>query len=200
MFLIVLEGLDGVGKTTIASLIHQRYAELEIHAESISFPGREPGTLGRLVYDVHHAPTDFMENTPPPESIQLLHLAAHIATINNVILPLVGKGTIVILDRFWPSLYSYGLTSGGNPKAIEKMVEIEKLFIGNKLNILSFNIQRPNHLNPRLPDNHTDLVSHYEYAFNNLCDFPVVTIENTGSLDDVIEEIFSRCEDFRESR
>lgn len=57
--LIILEGPDGVGKSTLSKdLVRDLNARGE-RAELLTFPGREPGTLGHLVYEVHHEPARF---------------------------------------------------------------------------------------------------------------------------------------------
>ena len=55
--LIVFEGPDGVGKSTLAEHLTSRLRETGIPCNYLAFPGREPGSLGRLVYDLHHDAT-----------------------------------------------------------------------------------------------------------------------------------------------
>ena len=53
--LIVFEGPDGVGKSTLAEHLTGRLREAGVPCEHLAFPGRQPGSLGRLVYDLHLA-------------------------------------------------------------------------------------------------------------------------------------------------
>ena len=52
--LIVFEGADKVGKTTLIEEFTSRLRESGVSSDHLAFPGKQPGTLGRLVYDLHH--------------------------------------------------------------------------------------------------------------------------------------------------
>ena len=47
--LLVLEGPDGVGKTTLAKVLTESLAERGLKTLLLSFPGQEAGTIGALV-------------------------------------------------------------------------------------------------------------------------------------------------------
>ena len=47
--LIVIEGPDGVGKTTLTHALVTRLRHLGFPCHTYAFPGNEPGTLGSLV-------------------------------------------------------------------------------------------------------------------------------------------------------
>lgn len=120
--LIVFEGVDGVGKSTIASATRQALLGQGVHVELLAFPGNELGTLGQLVYDIHHSPA-----APgiPATSVQLLHVAAHVDAIENRILPALSAGKWVILDRFWWSTWVYGIAYGAPHAALKGMLAAE---------------------------------------------------------------------------
>lgn len=46
--LIVFEGLDDVGKTTLAECLIARLNEADIPCKLLAFPGREPGSLAQI--------------------------------------------------------------------------------------------------------------------------------------------------------
>jgi thymidylate kinase len=108
---VVFEGVDGTGKTTFAEAL-ARYYQIqfpEARLLATSFPGSAPGTLGELVYKLHHG---HLEGAPKPRSIagpalQLLHVAAHVDAIVRTIAPMLAAGDHVILDRYWWSTYAY---------------------------------------------------------------------------------------------
>ena len=52
--LIVIEGPDGVGKSTVCRLLIDALTAQGTACELLSFPGKEPGSIGELVYRVHH--------------------------------------------------------------------------------------------------------------------------------------------------
>ena len=77
--LIVFEGPDGVGKSTLAKEVAAVLSGRGTPCDLLAFPGREPGTLGWHVYQLHHDPGLFGIANIPPASLQLLHVAAHLA-------------------------------------------------------------------------------------------------------------------------
>ena len=111
--LIVFEGPDGTGKTTLIEGFAQMRRRLGDKVIVAEFPGRAPGTLGHHVYRVHHNPRQFNIEHLDPASLQVLHVAAHIDAITNVIRPSVESGALVLLDRYWWSTWVYGIDSGG---------------------------------------------------------------------------------------
>ncbi len=52
--LLVFEGPDRTGKTTLANALAARLEDFGYKCIVRSFPGRDEGTLGKVVYDVHH--------------------------------------------------------------------------------------------------------------------------------------------------
>ena len=139
--LFVLEGPDGVGKTTLSQHLATRLSKHQSCLE-LSFPGKRPGTLGRVVYDLHHKHRECGVNTIVPTSKQLLHVAAHIDEIEQIIVPALQSGQIVILDRFWWSTWVYGVETGANRRALRTMIQLEKTFWGTLLPAAVFLITR----------------------------------------------------------
>lgn len=127
MQVIVFEGPDGVGKTTQAKLLCQSLLETKVQSKFFSFPGCHPGTLGELVYRIHHSPEELALQRINPASLQILHLAAHIDAIENDIIPAVADRNTVILDRYWWSLWVYGRIFGVHQDILDGMIEIEKM-------------------------------------------------------------------------
>lgn len=123
--LIVFEGADATGKSTISSNLAQSLSKAGVTTEGLAFPGNQPGTLGKLIYDVHHTPGNFEIDCLTPECLQILHVAAHIDAISSRILPLIKDGVWVILDRYWWSTWVYGIAKGGDPKMMEAMINLE---------------------------------------------------------------------------
>src|SRR4051794_21849861 len=96
--LVVLEGPDGVGKSTVSRALAQRFTKAGMLTELLTFPGRSPGTLGKLIYDLHHSPDAFGVSAVTPTAKQTLHIAAHLDAIERVIIPRLEAGINVILD------------------------------------------------------------------------------------------------------
>jgi dTMP kinase len=79
--LIVFEGPDGVGKTTLSTLVAKYLSSLGVPNRVAAFPGNDPGTLGHLVRGVHHHPQRFATSSIGSTPLQLLHVAAHIESL-----------------------------------------------------------------------------------------------------------------------
>jgi dTMP kinase len=124
--LYVFEGPDGVGKSTLADWFASHLRESGIRCILLSFPGKETGTLGKHVYELHHDLARFEIKTLAPASLQLLHVAAHTDAIENRIKPLLADGTTVVLDRFWWSTFVYGLVAGASRSVLDRMVALER--------------------------------------------------------------------------
>jgi thymidylate kinase len=110
--LVVFEGVDGVGKSTLADALGRYYRLVfpRLSVSSGSFPGAVSGTLDEWVYHLHHRELKGLspESIAPP-ALQLLHVAAHIDGILSWIAPALENGH-VILDRYWWSTFAYART------------------------------------------------------------------------------------------
>jgi thymidylate kinase len=125
--LIIFEGVDAVGKTTLSEELCTYLISKKLPVRLCHFPGSEEGTLGELVYRIHHLhDSEFGITRIEPCSLQLLHISAHVNAIEYEIKPALENGEWVILDRFWWSTYVYGLDSGVNEKSLRSMIEVEK--------------------------------------------------------------------------
>jgi len=106
--LITLEGCDGCGKSTQAALLCARLAACGLPVGPRSAPGavvREPGgtAVGEAVRDILlHGPT-----APAPWTEALLYAAARAELVERVLLPELGAGRVLVLDRFIDSSLAY---------------------------------------------------------------------------------------------
>lgn len=129
--LIVFEGPDGVGKTTLAELLARRLRESGIPCQHLAFPGMTPDSLGRLVYELHHDATALGVSEVSATSLQVLHIAAHVDAIEREILPALRAGEWIVLDRSWWSTWAYGTAHGVSELSLKAMIEIERLQWGS---------------------------------------------------------------------
>lgn len=123
--LLVFEGPDGVGKTTLAERIQSVVASQGVPCVSLAFPGKLPGSLGSHVYRLHHNPERFDIGRLNPVSLQLLHVAAHVDALQEQILPALAAGKCVVLDRYWWSTWVYGLVAGGDRGVLEQIKALQ---------------------------------------------------------------------------
>lgn len=124
--IFVFEGPDGVGKTSLSKMFALHLLEERGDGKVVctSFPGREKGTLGRLIYNVHHNPEEFLITDMCETSLQILHIAAHIDALHRLG-PLLDRGYDVVLDRYWWSPVVYGALFSEYQEALELAVDAE---------------------------------------------------------------------------
>ena len=125
--LIVFEGPDGVGKSTLSLALQKMLTETSVTCEYLTFPGKETGTIGRLVYDVHHDPWKFGLVSLTPASLQTLHIAAHLDVIHQRIRPTIDDGKWVVLDRFWWSTWVYGRADDVDNAILDALIQVERI-------------------------------------------------------------------------
>ncbi|MGC2332218.1 MAG: hypothetical protein WA581_12240 [Candidatus Acidiferrales bacterium] len=140
--LIVFEGPDSVGKSTLVQYLRILLEQDQRASEILSFPGDRPGTIGKLVYDLHHAPGKFGIERISPIGLQGLHIAAHLDAITQTILPAINSGTWVVLDRFWWSTWVYGRAAGIDPRILDSLIYAEKFLWGQFNPSVVFLIER----------------------------------------------------------
>jgi thymidylate kinase len=140
--LIVFEGPDAVGKSTLVQYVKTLLEQDQLPNEILSFPGDRPGTVGRLVYELHHAPENFGIEQISPIGLQALHIAAHLDAIAQAILPALNAGTWVVLDRFWWSTWVYGRAASVDSQVLDSLIHAEKLLWGPVTPSVVFLIQR----------------------------------------------------------
>lgn len=129
--LLVFEGPDRTGKTTLANALAARLEDFGYKCIVRSFPGRDEGTLGKVVYDVHHRSGVFHSIEKISQAaLQVAHTAAHIDEIENKIRPAIAAGNLVILDRFWWSSWVYGTINGVSQAALKLMIRLERQYWG----------------------------------------------------------------------
>src|SRR5215469_5622681 len=97
--LLIFEGPDGTGKTTLSLRLVEWLRSRGRSARYVSSPGQCKGSLGELVYKVHHHPEKFGVEQVDPTARQFLHVAAHIDTLHKTIIPVLERGEIVVMDR-----------------------------------------------------------------------------------------------------
>lgn len=195
--LFVFEGIDGVGKSTLAKGVAEKLQKNKQDVLLLSFPGHEPNTLGNLVHALHHKPFSYDIDNISPTSLQLMHIAVHIDSIEKMILPALVKGTTVILDRYWWSTIAYGVLLGIKRKVLNSMIDLEKLAWSGMKPSKLFLITRDKPFSIELsPKQWTSLSDAYQELFTEeKFSYPVEIIENTKSLNNRIDFIVSHIQD-----
>jgi thymidylate kinase len=123
--LLIFEGPDGTGKTTLSLRLVEWLTSQGHRARYVSFPGRIEGSIGDVVYNLHHSPERYGLRGITPAAKQLLHVAAHIDAIHTTILPALESGANIVMDRFWWSTVAYGKVSGIDPESLRLIIDLE---------------------------------------------------------------------------
>jgi dTMP kinase len=99
--LITIEGLDGAGKSTLATTLAETLAGRGVRMKLL----REPGgvRLSERIRELVKDPS--LEISPPAEA--LLYAAARAELVHERLTPLLEAGTLVLLDRFVDSSLAY---------------------------------------------------------------------------------------------
>jgi dTMP kinase len=116
MSFIVFEGIEGTGKTTLAK---KAYEYLVAKGKSVLYTF-EPtdGVYGKKIREAVDRLTFETEKD--------LFFRDRQEHVNNVIIPSMACGNIVICDRYYPSSVIYQGTMSGNPHSV--LLENEKAF------------------------------------------------------------------------
>jgi thymidylate kinase len=199
--LIVFEGANEVGKSTLAALLYTDLKTKGIECELLAFPGNEDGTLGRHINDLHHGAVRFGVRHIQPTSLQLLHVAAHIDAIETKIIPALSQGKVVVLDRFWWSTWVYGTAHSVSEQSLKLMLDIERSHWEMALPTVVFLMTRRIPLTPlyEMPA-WRNIAALYDDLANRECpQYPIKTVSNDRSLEITYSEISRFVKDLWES-
>jgi len=110
--IIALEGPEGGGKTTQATLLTKNLTDLGYAAEYI----REPGGT-RVGEQVRNVLLDVNNDGMDPWAEALLYAASRAELVDKVLLPKLNEGKVLILDRYYDSSIAY--QGGGRELPVE---------------------------------------------------------------------------------
>jgi dTMP kinase len=117
---VVLEGLDGVGKTTQVALLGAWLDAVGVPHRTVREPGGTP--VGEAIREVALGRTDLDVS---PEAELLLILAARAAVVRDVIRPALAEGRVVIADRYALSTLAYQVRGRGlDEEAVRRANEL----------------------------------------------------------------------------
>jgi len=189
--LFVFEGPDGSGKTTISLAFAKHLSSRGIKCDHLAFPGRDAGTLGKVVHDLHHNPEARGVQSLTATSLQVLHIAAHADAIESRILPALEQGRTVILDRFWWSTWVYGIVSGAQANVLKAMIRAERITWGKVRPDTIFLINRKS---VNQVDSYEELSKEYmNLAAREVRRNRVVHIQNEASIAEALNEVVSQA-------
>jgi thymidylate kinase len=191
--LITFEGPDGTGKTTLSLRLVEWLTSLGHTAGYVSSPGHIEGSLGVLVYNVHHHPEQHGLHGIVPAAKQLLHIAAHIDTLHTTIIPALQSGEIVVMDRFWWSTIAYGKVAGIDSESLRLMIDLELHHWSHRHPTVVFLLERsiPARME-HLPAIHGLLIDAYsEIEANEQGKYPIHRVSTAHSVEESFDDILS---------
>lgn len=197
--LIVFEGPDESGKTTVSKLLVKELHRRGKKCIWLAFPGHEPSTLGAEIYALHHDPR-FAK--APALSVQLLHVAAHVEALQRRILPALAGGTWIVLDRYWWSTWAYGLAAGADRLDLQHALDIERRQWGRIVPTVAFLFLRnlPN-LKTQPPQRVVLSKLYRQLARRERRRHPVEIVRNERAIEDTLQKVvastFERCRERR---
>ncbi|MGI8714172.1 MAG: dTMP kinase [Solirubrobacteraceae bacterium] len=120
--LITIEGIDGAGKTTLAAALRDALRAREIDVHLLREPGgvRAAERIRELVKDP--------ESRIGARAEALLYAAARAQLVDETLVPLLGAGALVLLDRFVDSSLAY--QGAGRGLGIEAVAAINAFGTG----------------------------------------------------------------------
>ena len=188
--LIVFEGPDRVGKSTLSEALADRLKSMGLACDHLSFPGKEEGTVGHLVYDVHHEPASYGLDSIADISLQALHIAAHLDEIERRILPALQQGRWVVLDRFWWSTWVYGRAASVESSTLDALIQAERLHWRDVKPDALFLIDRSNDEVDR--DARAPLREGYQaLSDRERGQHPIHRIQNDGTVEDSLAQMLA---------
>ncbi|WP_457557554.1 dTMP kinase [Candidatus Harpocratesius sp.] len=127
---IVLEGIDGSGKTTIGKMLFSFFQQRDLPVLLTAEPSQ--GKIGKIIRE------NLQDSSIHPAIDALLFAADRIDHGNNEILPALKKGYIVISDRYIDSSLIYQTIQGKNLQiSIDWVKELNKFcLIPDKIYLL----------------------------------------------------------------
>src|SRR5579883_3401 len=194
--LIVFEGPDGVGKTTLSLRAVDWLNRRGTKAIYVSLPGSQPGTLGKLIYEIHHDPAAFGCSGSDPAALQLLHVAAHVDAVNRIIRPALMAGESVVMDRFWWSMVAYSRVSAVDERPLELMVHLEHFYWSDLSPLIVFLLDRSACATDNQPANQrVDLRTAYSHiALAEQHAYKVKRISRKRTPDETFAEVMGELE------
>jgi thymidylate kinase len=185
---LVFEGADGSGKSSLLNRIGE-YSRIQFPENNFmraAFPGHDIGTLGQLVYAIHHGELTHIRK-PNETAMQVLHMAAHIDQIETNFRVHFERGGSILLDRSWWSTYAYSRLHLSKDRALS-LVKLEWPFWDTLPPPAYFCLSRNTSLKPYESDTerHTKLELYYREIIELEQDkgIEIHIIDNNGSEDE----------------
>lgn len=199
--LIVLEGAEGAGKTTQLKLLADRLRAARIDTLTLREPGGTP--VGDAIRGILLDPSRQISATTEA----LLFMASRSQVVSDEIDPALGRGVVVLMDRFFLSTYAYQIHGRGLPE--DQIRSANALAASGLIPDLTIVIQMPSAegmsragtrgAHDRMEQSGDAFHGRVERAFDTFTSGdwqhahpecgPIVAIDGRGTVDDVHERL-----------
>lgn len=131
--LIVLEGIDGAGKTTQARMLADYLRRRGVKCMLTKEPTH--GVVGSLIHKALYKLRNPLVNNKAANlrALQLLFVADRASHLYNKIIPKEKAGYVVVSDRYLLSTIAYGIASGVNKRWL---IDLNKYFPAPDITLL----------------------------------------------------------------
>lgn len=192
--LVVIEGIDGAGKTTQCERVARKLREGGWDVERL----REPtgGQYGRRIRELARSGRD---GVTPQEELTLF-IEDRRENVANSINPALERGAIVLLDRYYYSTIAYQGARGLDVQEIRRLNEefapaADLLFyIQIPAEITGARIENGERQGGRDLFEKEDYLRHVKAIFDEMSDRNKIVVDGTQSVDAVFEEIWKALE------
>jgi len=194
------EGIDGCGKSTQLVRVAER-----LRANGVScIVTREPGgaPISEKIRELLMAPIPSDKAQMCVETELLLYLAARAQHVNEIIIPAINRGEIVLCDRFEQATFAY--QGGGRGLDIEKIRSINEFATNGLMPDMTFIIDIPVEISQerlnkigkgkdRMESAGVDFFERVRKAYIDAATadpYGIKLLDGTMSMDELTEEIF----------
>jgi dTMP kinase len=193
--LVVIEGIDGAGKTTQCERLARKLREEGWDVERL----REPtdGPYGRRIRELARLGRDGV--TPEDELTLFIEDRRENVTIN--IMPALERGAIALLDRYYYSTIAYqgarGLDAAEIRRRNEEFAPVADLlfYIQIPVEITGARIENGERKGGRDLFEKEDYLRHVKAIFDEMPDAQKIVIDGTKTVDSVFEAIWGRLKE-----
>src|SRR5688500_3609508 len=111
---VVFEGIDGSGKTTISNQVGERLRAQGLTVEHVREGGTFSSTAAQAIRELGRDAKNLML-TPTAEL--LIYAARDIQSLEEMVLPALGRADVVLADRYLYSAHLLATAARGLPEA-----------------------------------------------------------------------------------
>ena len=191
--LLVIEGPDGVGKTTICrALAEQLLSAAGMISSSFRFLASNRAVLANLSTACTMMRGRIASTTCRCLPDKHCMSPAHIDAIDRHILPALKEGKTILLDRYWWSTWVYSLIDGCSHQKLRALIAVESLAWGKVRPAFAVILRRPAPINrdddplarwQRLTDEYVRLTEREGHLY------PVSIVDNVGEPDTTVSAL-----------